>query len=416
MNKKPALQAALPCESSESSVESLQPGQDMEACESKTGIYFHVPFCLQRCPYCDFFSTVKLELIDNFVRACKQELMLSAAGGTEVDSVYFGGGTPSLLSPGQVAEIIDTLDGIVNLSPNAEITLEANPGTVGFSKLRGFNLAGVNRINLGIQSFNDNLLGFLGRIHNSRQAMDAIENVHKAGFANLGLDLIYGIVGQTDELWRQDLACAVAVDPDHLACYILSIEDNTEFGLLEKAGRCVRLGEEQVAGLFLFTVDFLAKQGWRQYEVSNFAKTESDSSIIAKSRHNWKYWTFQPYMGLGPSAHSFDGNRRRSWNCNSLSSYLEKLGRGCLPRAGEETLSTGQRLLEKIYLGLRTIKGLNLDQLRQEFPKRFEALLPGLLEIEQEGWARRTEDSFRLNSQGMLLLDGICGYLASLVQ
>jgi len=380
-----------------------------------TGIYIHVPFCLRRCRYCDFFSTEKTDLIDGFVEACTKEIAMAVVDSPDVDSIYFGGGTPSLLSPSRVALLLDVLSGFVNLAPDTEITLEANPGTVDLNSLKGYRLAGVNRLNLGVQSFDDGVLDFLGRIHTGGAAMEAIDMARRAGFDNLGIDLIYGMAGQTSGMWEADLAKAVSACPEHVSCYMLTVEGDTEFAALERQGRTVCLDDGQVAGLFLQTVVFLENAGWRQYEISNFARPASGSCRDFRSRHNSKYWSFHPYLGLGPSAHSFDGGRKRSWNHGSLEKYLATVSRGRLPGQGREVLTTEQRFLERVYLGLRTCSGLDLIGLKHDFPDLFPAFSRALDVITRQDLAGQDGRYLRLNLKGMLRLDGICRHVADLI-
>ncbi len=392
----------------------MKPAPDIDdpSVSGGNGIYIHVPFCLKRCRYCDFFSTVRLDLVDPFIEACKAEAGMVLEPSCEVDSIYFGGGTPSLISPRRVGELLDTVSGLIDLAGDCEITIEANPGTVDEAKLREYRLAGVNRINLGVQSFDDGILDFLGRIHSGRQARRAIESARRAGFDNLGLDLIYGLAGQTAALWEQDLLQAVAAVPEHISCYMLTVEGETEFSALERRGKAVRLDDRKVAELFVFTVSFLEDRGWMHYEVSNFARQVDNTSSSFVSRHNSKYWSYQPYLGLGPSAHSFDGEKQRSWNCSSLDKYLEATGRGCLPRSGREVLTAQQQLLERIYLGLRTAAGLDLEVLEKDFATLYPAVGRGLEVIVREGWGELERGRLRLNLDGLLRLDGICRLLA----
>ncbi len=380
------------------------------------GIYIHVPFCLRRCRYCDFFSTVKLDLIDDFIAACRKEVKLAACNLAAVDSIYFGGGTPSVLAPSQVEILLDALSVFFNLAPDVEITLEANPGTIDVAGLRDYRLAGINRLNLGVQSFDDHMLEFLGRIHTGRQALEAMESVRRAGFANLGIDLIYGVAGQTPELWEADLFQAVSSRPEHISCYMLTVEGDTEFAALKKQGQGVCLDDDQVAELFELTVVLLEDYGWRQYEISNFARLCDHWSRDFRSRHNSKYWSLQPYLGLGPSAHSFDGRSLRSWNHSSLEKYLACLARGQLPKQGQEVLTARQQLLERIYLGLRTSAGLDLVKLEQDFDDFAPALYQVVEAIIRQGWAKQDQGRLHLNLEGMLRLDGICKYFSSLIQ
>lgn len=377
--------------------------------QQPAGIYIHVPFCIRKCRYCDFYSQTDLSLCDAFVDALIREIELASDPGP-VDSLYFGGGTPSLLDPTQIERVILSLRARFAISPDPEITLETNPGTVDEQRLHDFRAAGVNRLNLGIQSFDADNLSHLGRIHTAAEASRAAEAARAAGFSNLGLDLIYGLSGQTATALQSDLEKAAAFNPEHLSCYLLTYERGTPLDRAREQGRLTPLPESETADLFLLNREFLEAAGYTQYEISNFARADQ-----YRSRHNSKYWTFAPYIGLGPAAHSFLAPVRH-WNHRDLGAYLADLDKGRLPIKAKEALTVNQQMIEAVYLGLRQARGIPIADFNQRFPvefkTRFEAvlsdpLLDKLLELDA--------DFCRLTPEGMLVMDTVVGRLVELI-
>ena len=338
---------------------------------TRGGIYVHVPFCRRKCPYCDFYSTTDLALAPEFLDALEFEIRRCRPDPLIFDSIYIGGGTPSLLSAADLARILAALFARLRLQAPVEVTLEANPGSVGRAGLAAFRAAGVNRLNIGVQSFQDENLERLGRIHTAGDARRVFAQARAAGFDNLGIDLIYGLPGQGRAAWRRELAEAVRLAPEHIACYMLTIEPGTPLAQAQRDGRFQPAPEEQVAGLFLETSQFLTKNGYRHYEVSNFARSGPNGAC--RSRHNGKYWSYRPYLGFGPAAHSFVPPRR-FWNHRSLERYCATLSVGRLPRAGQERLTRSQQMTEFIMLGLRTAEGVGLAEFRQRFGVDFNAV------------------------------------------
>jgi oxygen-independent coproporphyrinogen III oxidase len=326
---------------------------------SLAGLYIHIPFCVKKCSYCDFYSVPSPGLIPDFIEALFREIEMAGDRFGPVDTVYFGGGTPSLLTPQQVERIITRVRTRFKLRPVAEITLEANPGDLSGPSLKDLRAAGVNRLSLGVQSFNPRILEFLGRRHSAAEASSAVELARAAGFRNLGLDLIYAIPGQTTEDWMDSLARAVQFAPEHLSCYELSPAKSTPLGRKIAGGEIRLYGEDSQHEFFMRTSEFLENSGYLHYEISNFSRGPRYFS-----RHNQKYWNHTPYLGLGPSAHSFFGTRRW-WNDSTIEGYLGQLSAGRLPVAGSEVLTDEQLRLEAVYLGLRTRRGLSLEDLRK---------------------------------------------------
>ena len=298
------------------------------------GVYVHIPFCLRKCLYCDFYSTADLSLKPAFLEALITEIAATDPGELVFDTIYFGGGTPSLLSPPEVARILGGLFSRFHFQEPVEITLEANPGTVGLESLKGLRSAGVNRLNIGVQSFQDENLAQLGRIHSAAQAQEALAAARRAGFGELGLDLIYGLPGQRRPAWFTDLRRALAYQPEHLSCYMLTLEPGTPLAERHRFGRFRPAPEARVAELFMATSEFLAGRGYLHYEVSNFARCGPSGCRQARvSRHNSKYWSHAPYLGFGPAAHSFLPPKR-FWNHRDVARYVEDLRAGRRPLAG----------------------------------------------------------------------------------
>lgn len=325
----------------------------------QAGLYIHIPFCLSKCAYCSFYSIAAPNLIPEFIKALLREMAFwksSSLPGQGFDTIYLGGGTPSLLLGGQIQEIMNAVNSAFVIDRQAEVTMELNPGNVSPEYLRNLRAWGVNRLNIGVQSFDDGILKFLGRRHSAREAVCAIDAARAAGFDNIGLDLIYGISGQDIRLWTETLERALSFVPEHLSCYQLSVEAQTPlFGRYRSEGLSLP-AESEALDFFFATSHRLAKAGYRHYEVSNFARGNS-----FRSRHNMKYWRHIPYLGLGPSAHSFCAGRRW-WNTADVAAYIQNLSEGKTPVRQSEELSAEQLALEALFLGLRTQDGIDLEQ------------------------------------------------------
>lgn len=324
----------------------------------KASLYLHIPFCEHKCIYCDFYSIAPSDsgardpagLMRGFLAALESEIVLRGddqAFQTTFETVFFGGGTPSLLDPSDVQRILGLLRSRFTIEADAEVTLETNPGTVDEEKLAAYRSVGVNRLSIGIQSFHEDDLRFLTRIHSSEQARTCVRSARKAGFDNLSVDLMFSLPGQTRERWMRNLAEAMDLEPQHISCYSLIVEPDTPLQRMVESKQIATLPPEMDADLYAATIETLASNGYTQYEISNFAKPG------CHSRHNLNYWTRANYLGFGPSAHSH-WNGVRWWNVSNLNSYEQKLARRRLPVAGEERLSRDQALEEEIFLGLRS--------------------------------------------------------------
>lgn len=327
------------------------------------GLYIHFPFCEIRCGYCDFFTLADREAqIPTYLLALEHEGVLYSANESirnlQFSTLYLGGGTPSILSPDDFSRLLDTITSTFRFVDDVEITVEANPATLNQSKLRNYLAAGINRLSLGVQSFHDDELRFLERDHDAQQAQNAVLAARAAGFNNLSLDLIFSLPGQTLSRWRQSLDRAIELAPDHISTYNLTFEKGTPLTDDLMQGKIQQLPEETQRDMQLATFDVLSGHGFTCYEISNYARPGFES------RHNQKYWDGSPYLGLGPSAHSYFPPRR-FWNVRSLKGYLASLAEGKFPVAGEESISPESSAFEMIYLGLRRGSGLDLRQFEQ---------------------------------------------------
>jgi oxygen-independent coproporphyrinogen-3 oxidase len=365
------------------------------------GLYIHIPFCKSKCPYCDFYSITSSDLITAYLAALDAEARLYRDHFAAFDSLYLGGGTPSLLEGRQLATLMEMVRRHFVLAPDTEVTLEANPDDLTLEKLRLFRDLGVNRLSLGVQSFDDQELRFLGRRHTAAQTAAALKLIRAAGFTNLGLDLIYGLPGQTEAAWRRTLRKALSFAPEHLSCYQLTLAADTPLGRMVASGK-VRLPDEDTQReFFLRTGQFLRDRGYLHYEVANFARQRPQAGGLCHycCRHNLKYWTHVPYLGLGPGAHSFDG-RRRWWNLASVEHYGASLKAGRAPVAGQETLTPAQIRLETLYLGFRTQAGVRLATIR-EHPHGDV----GLTQLTRAGLVRVEHDRVVATPQGLVVAD-----------
>lgn len=358
------------------------------------GLYVHVPFCRRKCPYCDFFSETELGLIPEWLTALGQEMTWYRDFAPVFDTLYLGGGTPSLLAPEELAALWKGVFQNFQISSDAEITLEANPDDLTREKLGIYRDLGINRLSLGVQSFADKELAFLGRRHDAARNFKALAWAREAGFANLSLDLIYGLPGQTLQEWEKNLSQALDFQPEHLSCYQLTLAPGTLLARRQSQGRFRPLPEEAEREFFLFTAEFLEDRDYWHYEVSNFAR-----SAAYCSRHNLKYWRHLPYLGLGPGAHSFKG-KRRWWNLESVKGYCQALRGGNRPVAGEETLTPEQLQLEALFLGLRTRHGVALEVVRQGHPQT-----EMLQEAVAAGWIKIANNRVCPTREGLVLAD-----------
>ena len=329
--------------------------------EEQAGLYIHIPFCLSKCAYCSFYSIESVNLIPEYMTALKKEFKHYRNVFSSFDTIYIGGGTPSLLTVRQLADILESVNKYYKISKNAEITLEANPGDISLSYVKAARSLGINRLNIGVQSFNDKILKFIGRRHSAKEAVAAIVAARKAGFKNLGIDLIYGIQGLGIKSWTDILQKAVSFTPEHISCYQLSLDEKAPLFKTYASEGWHLPNEKTELKLFFATAEKLENTGYIHYEISNFARLDK-----FKSRHNQKYWRHKPYLGVGPAANSFLDNKRW-WNNASINTYIKEIASGKTPVEESEILSIEQLQLEALFLGLRIKEGIELQHYKTKY-------------------------------------------------
>lgn len=368
-----------------------------------SGIYVHIPFCDHKCIYCDFYSIIKDDNAENYLRALQKEIIYYArnyANSHVFDSIFFGGGTPSYMSAEYITEILTALKSNFVILPDAEITLETNPGTVNRNKLEQFRNAGINRISIGIQSFDENDLRFLTRIHDSATAKQTVTASVEAGFQNLSIDLIFNLPGQTKEAWRNNLIQATELPIQHISAYSLILEKGTILNKMVLDGKVKIQDDDHDAELYETTMEFLERSGFIQYEVSNFARDGF------QCRHNNHYWQYDNYLSFGTSSHSFMNNKRW-WNISSLTLYRLAMNERGQAVASEEILDENQQLTEYTMLLLRG-SGLNLSELERRFgDKWYEANKVYISDFISRGYIIRDEQTIKLSRKGYAVCDEI---------
>jgi oxygen-independent coproporphyrinogen-3 oxidase len=363
----------------------------------KPGIYVHIPFCEQRCYYCAFTIAVSgADAYEPYVSRLIREIKLSEFA-ERPETIFFGGGTPSIIDGSLIERILSALPGGAS-----EISLEANPGTLTRGKLEQYFSAGVNRISLGVQSFDDRDLKKAGRIHSAANVFQDFELLRKCGFRNISVDLIAGLPDQQLEIWRENLNWIERLLPEHVSIYMLDIEERSAWG---SKGRSALPDDDIFAAFYLEAAERLAKAGYDHYEISNWARPGFEC------RHNLKYWTGAPYRGFGVSAHSFS-NTRRSWNTASLKEYAAQLDLGKLPAGGAEELTREMRIEEAFLIGLRRTSGFDVWSVARElnitYPKQW---FDRVCDLEDAGWIQFDGKFLKLTPAGWLLANGVTGEL-----
>ena len=334
---------------------------------TRAGLYIHIPFCRSRCSYCDFATGIyQGELAERYVTAVVEEIAGSANIGSSVDTIYFGGGTPSLLTPAQLDRILSALHKHFEVQPDTEVTLEMNPGTVTPAQLRAFRELGINRASFGAQTFDDAELAKLGRSHTSVETLETFQNLRAAGFDNVSFDLIAGLPGQTLAHWQKNVDRALALEPEHLSFYLLEVHSGTPLADHIRRGLQPRPDEDLAAEMYEWMLERAAQAGYEHYEISNLCKPGFSS------RHNTKYWTGAPYYGFGCSAHSFDGpsvdkGPRRWSNQRDVLRYVEAVEQRASPIVEQQELSDGDLRAEALFLGMRMMRGVDLRQYSEIF-------------------------------------------------
>ena len=367
------------------------------------GIYIHIPFCKTRCIYCDFYSTTRSELKSQYIRALCRELTerKEYLKGEAVETIYFGGGTPSQLSEEDFKEeVFKMIEQVYGMREATEITLEANPDDLTEEYIGMLHTLPFNRISMGIQTFDDATLQLLNRRHNATQAIEAVKRCRQAGFQNISIDLIYGLPGETEQRWAQDLQQAVSLDVEHISAYHLIYEEGTPLYKMLQQHSVSQVDEDSSLNFFSTLIDTLSAAGYEHYEISNFCKPGM------YSRHNTSYWQGIPYLGCGPSAHSFDGDSRE-WNVASLNQYLSSIEQGQRQHETEQ-LNTQTRYNEYIITGLRTMWGISTEELKKKFGDRlWKYCLEQASSYLGNGKLELHNDRLKLTREGIFISDGI---------
>jgi oxygen-independent coproporphyrinogen-3 oxidase len=370
------------------------------------GIYLHIPFCKQACNYCNFHFSTSLRNKNDFVAALLKEIFLQREylEKEAIETIYFGGGTPSLLTIEDVRLIMQNISSAFNILSDAELTLEANPDDINHEKLKQWKSAGINRLSIGVQSFFEEDLNWMNRAHNAKQAVESISAAQQNGFNNITIDLIYGNPTLSNDKWKQNVEKAINLNIPHLSCYALTVEQKTPLNKMIEQKKVANISPDVQAEQFIILMDFMKGAGYEHYEISNFAKPGK------RSRHNSSYWQGKKYLGLGPSAHSYNGVERR-WNVANNNQYIESLNQNEVAFEKEE-LSATQKLNEYIMISLRTMEGCDLNYIKKKFGEtKKERIIENAMKfIEQENLELKNEILI-LSKKGKLLADGIASDL-----
>jgi oxygen-independent coproporphyrinogen-3 oxidase len=370
------------------------------------GIYFHIPFCRKACHYCNFHFSTSLKYKNEMIQALLRELDIRKdfLKGEAIDTIYFGGGTPSLLDEDDVARLMDKVQTVYKPSHLKEVTLEANPDDIHTSNIKSWLKAGIDRLSIGVQSFYEEDLQYMNRTHNALQAERAIKASQDGGIENLSIDLIFGFPLLTHEKWTSNLRRVIEYQVPHVSTYAMTVEDKTALADFIKKGKYPDLDSEQSASQYEFLMDFLVESGFEHYEISSFALPGR------RAVHNSNYWNATPYIGIGPSAHSYDGNCRQ-WNTAVNAKYIKSMEIGSLDAENEE-LTDVQKVNERIMIGLRTAEGINLNDLRAQMMEyQYVKMMEKFPEFLTKGSIFIEDDVARLTRKGKLYADGIASML-----
>ncbi|MDD9139349.1 MAG: radical SAM family heme chaperone HemW [Candidatus Cardinium sp.] len=374
--------------------------------KTSSGLYIHIPFCKQACHYCSFHFSTRRQLQAEMIACIGQEIYLRRhyLEAVPISSIYFGGGTPSLLAFTEIDHLLTQVFRYCAVATVAEITLEANPDDLTLEKLRGLHQLGINRLSIGVQSFNDKVLQYMHRAHNSAMAQKSIEWARSAQFSNLSIDLIYAIPGTTTEDWQRDLAQALLLEPEHISAYYLAIEPKTVWEYQRKKGNLLPISEAIAAEQFAWTIETCQQQGYFQYEIANFGRPGKFS------RHNINYWRSRPYLGVGPAAHSYKGWYRQANIAHNIK-YMQAIQQGHLPYT-EERLSVANRVNEHIMTTIRTCWGCDLDWIARQYGVSLLAIHKDYItSIVQEGLAHYVDHKLYLTNRGKRFATKIAGDL-----
>ena len=370
------------------------------------GIYLHIPFCKQACNYCNFYFSTSLKQKEQFIAALQKEIHLTKifSPAEPIETIYFGGGTPSLLLTDELNLIFEALNKKFSLSKNIEITLEANPDDISVEKLNTWKSSGINRLSVGIQSFVEDELAWMNRAHTASDSIACIEKIIDAGFVNFSIDLIYGSPLLTNDNWKRNVEMVIEKNIPHVSCYALTVEPKTALEKMILAKKKAPINSEKQAEQFLLLMDWMQNAAYEHYEISNFAKPGM------RSQHNSSYWKGKPYYGFGPSAHSFDGNARR-WNVANNAYYIQSIQKNIIP-CEEETLTVTQQLNEFIMISLRTSEGLDIELVKERFGENTGNKLQASSQKYILSSRLKAEDSkLILTNEGKLFADGIAADL-----
>lgn len=369
------------------------------------GIYIHIPFCRKACNYCNFHFSTNHQLINQVIEAIVLEATLQASYLTEpIETLYFGGGTPSLLNPEQLSLLINAIQSNFDLLPSAEITVEANPDDINATQLAAWVALGINRLSIGIQSFRDEDLIWMQRAHNASQAKTCIALAQEAGIQNISIDLIYGSPSLTHQDWKNNIALAIKSGVPHLSCYALTVEPKTALAHKIKQHELPDIDTTHQAEQFTILQEMTAAAGFEQYEISNFSIPHK------RSKHNSNYWSGKHYLGLGPAAHSFNGYSRQ-WNISNNPLYIQSLFKGIVPFE-METLTIVQQINEYIMTALRTVEGIDANRLNTLAQQPvYEAILADALPYLNNGMLIQQDAQLILSPAGKFMADGIAAHL-----
>jgi oxygen-independent coproporphyrinogen III oxidase len=370
------------------------------------GLYFHIPFCKQACHYCDFHFSTNQTLKQELVNQLAEELSLQKdyLEGEPIETIYLGGGTPSLLTAQELELLFTAIQKNYQVATDIEVTLEANPDDLNSQKLNELKAAGVNRLSIGIQSFDENVLTFINRAHTATEALGCVDAAHKAGINNISIDLIYSIPGQDDNMLQKNLATALALRPNHISAYSLTVEEKTVFGRWASKGKLLAMEEDQSAQQFELVMDLLTQNGYQHYEISNYCLPGF------QSKHNTSYWKGKKYLGLGPSAHSYNGGTRQ-FNISNNHLYIKSIQKGIVPFEREE-LTNENKINEYLITSLRTEWGCNLNYLIEQFGYDLATHnKPYLNQLVANSLINLSENTITLTRAGKLLADRIASDL-----
>lgn len=371
-----------------------------------SGVYLHIPFCKQACHYCDFHFSTNTAAKGELIECMAEEIAMQKnyLEGETVKTIYFGGGTPSLAEPQELSRLLELVFTNHTVAPKAEITLEANPDDLTLETLQHLRAVGINRLSIGIQSFDDGILKYLNRVHDMAAAIESVHLARRAGFENISIDLIYAIPGMTERMWEDNLTMALELNPPHVSAYTLTIEEKTTFGNWLKKGKLQMTDEASSARQFQTLASTLSAAGYDHYEISNFSRPGY------QSQHNSSYWSGEKYLGVGPGAHSYDGESRQ-FNIPNNHLYIRSIREGTIPFE-REILTARDRINEFIFTGLRTSRGCSIRVLKEKFGHDLLHAQRSYLErLSQQRLVSIEDEYLRLTDAGRLLADRICSDL-----